>query len=243
MARVKNDLSLPETDSLASDTLARVRKNLGSDFVVLGSYLDLGDGSDIRVDLRLQDAKTGQIVSTVTRRGSEAHLDDLITQAGSELREQAGSWAERRPPRKWRSGPNCLPTWRRRASTPKVCRSCATSSRWPRAICWKKRWLLTRAMPCPMPTWQQHGSRWAMTKKQSRRHRKRSNLSGGLRQEEQLRVAGPILRSLPSMGQSDRNLPFAVSGVPGQSGLRVESGQCADFGEQGRGRCSPPWRR
>jgi eukaryotic-like serine/threonine-protein kinase len=31
VARVKNDLSLPETDTLAPDTLARVRKNLGSD--------------------------------------------------------------------------------------------------------------------------------------------------------------------------------------------------------------------
>ena len=90
MARVKNDLALPETDSLAADTLARVRKNLGSDFVILGSYLDLGDGSDVRVDLRLQDAKTGQIVSTVTRRGSETHLDDLITLAGSELRGKLG---------------------------------------------------------------------------------------------------------------------------------------------------------
>ena len=90
VARVKNDLSLPETDTLAADTLSRVRKNLGSDFVILGSYLDLGDGSDIRVDLRVQDAKSGQIVSTVTRRGSEAHLDELITLAGSELRGKLG---------------------------------------------------------------------------------------------------------------------------------------------------------
>ena len=90
VARVKNDLSLPETDTLAVDTLARVRKNLGSDFVILGSYLDLGDGSDVRVDLRVQDAKTGQIVSTVTRRGSESHLDELITLAGSELRGKLG---------------------------------------------------------------------------------------------------------------------------------------------------------
>ncbi|MGZ4732373.1 MAG: protein kinase domain-containing protein [Terriglobales bacterium] len=90
VARVKNDLSLPETDTLAADTLARVRENLGSDLVILGSYLDLGDGSEIRVDLRMQDAKTGEIVSTVTRRGSEAHLDELITLAGSELRGRLG---------------------------------------------------------------------------------------------------------------------------------------------------------
>jgi hypothetical protein len=37
---VKNDLSLPETDTLAADTPPRVRNNLGSDYVVLGSYLD-----------------------------------------------------------------------------------------------------------------------------------------------------------------------------------------------------------
>ncbi len=90
VARVKSDLSLPETDTLAADTLARVRENLGSDLVILGSYLDLGDGSEIRVDLRMQDAKTGEIVSTVTRRGSEAHLDELITLAGSELRGRLG---------------------------------------------------------------------------------------------------------------------------------------------------------
>ncbi len=42
------------------------------------------------MDLRVQDATTGQMVSTMTRRGTEARLDDLITQAGSDLREKLG---------------------------------------------------------------------------------------------------------------------------------------------------------
>ncbi len=79
------------------DTLSRVRKNLGSDFVILGSYLDLGDGSDIRVDLRVQDAKSGQIVSTVTRRGNEAHLDESDHAGRFRGARQAGSGADRRP--------------------------------------------------------------------------------------------------------------------------------------------------
>src|SRR5204863_6652611 len=72
VARVKSDLSLPETDTLASDTLTRVRKNLGSDFVVLGSYLELGSGGgnqnddQIRVDLRVQDAIAGQTIAVVS---------------------------------------------------------------------------------------------------------------------------------------------------------------------------------
>jgi serine/threonine protein kinase/tetratricopeptide (TPR) repeat protein len=92
VARVKSDLSLPETDTLAPDTLARVRKNLGSDFVVLGSYLDLGAGRDdqIRLDLRLQDATAGQTIAVVSAKGTEAQLDELITRAGAQLRDKLG---------------------------------------------------------------------------------------------------------------------------------------------------------
>src|SRR5439155_23449721 len=41
VSRVKANLSLPDTDSLAGETLTRVYRNLGSDLVVLGSYLDI----------------------------------------------------------------------------------------------------------------------------------------------------------------------------------------------------------
>jgi len=92
VARVKSDLSLPETDTLAPDTLARVRKNLGSDYVVLGSYLDLGTGREdqVRLDLRLQDAIAGQTIAVVSAKGSEAQLDQLITHAGAQLRAKLG---------------------------------------------------------------------------------------------------------------------------------------------------------
>ena len=92
VARVKTDLSLPQADTLAPDTLARVRKNLGSDYVVLGSYLDLGSGRDdqIRLDLRLQDASAGQTIAVVSAKGTEAQLDELVTRAGAQLRERLG---------------------------------------------------------------------------------------------------------------------------------------------------------
>src|SRR5262245_61453505 len=92
VARVKADLSLPETDTLAADTLARLRKNLGSDFVVLGSYLDLsGDSPEgIRLDLRVQDAQTGNTIASFTVRGKEGKLNQLITDAGMQLRHRLG---------------------------------------------------------------------------------------------------------------------------------------------------------
>jgi len=49
VARTKNDLSLPAADRYAQDTLARIRKNLGVDYLVLGSYFDLGRGSASRL--------------------------------------------------------------------------------------------------------------------------------------------------------------------------------------------------
>ena len=90
VARTKVDLSLPDTDSLAVDTLARLRKNLGSDMVVLGSYLDLGNGGQVRVDLRLQDTLRGETVATVSETGTETDLSDLVSRSGRKLRQQLG---------------------------------------------------------------------------------------------------------------------------------------------------------
>jgi eukaryotic-like serine/threonine-protein kinase len=89
VAEMKKDLSLPEADSYGQETLAKIRENLGSDSVVLGSYLALG-GDQLRVDMKLQDATTGQIVDSVTEAGTEAQLSDLISNAGNVLRIKLG---------------------------------------------------------------------------------------------------------------------------------------------------------
>jgi len=92
VARAKSDLRQEDTDSLAGDTLSRFRRNLGSDLVVLGSYVDLGreSGGQIRLDLRIQDARTGETLSSLTESGTELGLLDLVAQAGADLRERLG---------------------------------------------------------------------------------------------------------------------------------------------------------
>src|SRR5262249_46260800 len=42
VARMKVDLALPAADGYAADTLGKIHRNLGSDMIVLGSYLALG---------------------------------------------------------------------------------------------------------------------------------------------------------------------------------------------------------
>jgi tetratricopeptide (TPR) repeat protein/predicted Ser/Thr protein kinase len=92
VARAKIDLSLPEADGYGRDTLARIRKNLGADFVVLGSYYYSGKdaGGQVRLDLRLEDANAGDTVATVSQTGTDTQLLDLVSRTGTRLREKLG---------------------------------------------------------------------------------------------------------------------------------------------------------
>ena len=92
IARTKLDLPRNDTDSLSRDTLARLHENLNSDFIVLGSYTALGEkpATRIRLDLRLQDTVAGETVADVAVVGGEADIFDLVSQAGSQLREKLG---------------------------------------------------------------------------------------------------------------------------------------------------------
>jgi eukaryotic-like serine/threonine-protein kinase len=92
VVRAKQDLSLSDADSFARDTLERLRANLGSDYIVLGSYVSLGkqSGGQVRVDIRLQDARSGETIGVVSEAGKEAKLFDLVSRAGTELRSQLG---------------------------------------------------------------------------------------------------------------------------------------------------------
>lgn len=90
VARFKRELSLDATDTLAGDTLAKIRQNLGSDFIVLGSYTALGSrgGGQIRVDVRLQDTRTGDTVAAWSHTGTEAELLKLISENGTAVRSR-----------------------------------------------------------------------------------------------------------------------------------------------------------
>jgi tetratricopeptide (TPR) repeat protein len=92
VARMKIDLAVSDVDSYALDTLSRIRKNIGVDVLVLGSYLAVGRDGDaqIRLDLRLQDATTGEVIAAVTETGNETDLLELVSRTGGRLRQKLG---------------------------------------------------------------------------------------------------------------------------------------------------------
>jgi serine/threonine protein kinase/Tfp pilus assembly protein PilF len=92
VARMKLDLSLSAADSYGRDTLNKISSHLGTDIVVLGSYLAVGQksGGKVRLNLQLQDARSGETVAAVTQDGTEADLADLVSRGSTILRERLG---------------------------------------------------------------------------------------------------------------------------------------------------------
>ncbi len=91
VSQMKLDLGLAEEPSFGAETLYRIRKHLGADLVVLGSYVVLGDDDrQIRLDLRLQDARDGETLASVVQTGTEKNLFDLVAIAGGKLRSSLG---------------------------------------------------------------------------------------------------------------------------------------------------------
>lgn len=81
-----------QTDTLDQGTAAHVGNALGSDLLVLGSYTMIGNSEhgQIRIDVRMQDARTGEIQTEMAEIGSSQDLFKLISRVGTKLREQIG---------------------------------------------------------------------------------------------------------------------------------------------------------
>ena len=81
-----------QTDTLDQVTTSRIGTALNSDLLVLGSYTTIGnrDGGQVRLDVRLQDAKTGEILTEVAEIGSTQDLFQIVSRAGSKLCDRLG---------------------------------------------------------------------------------------------------------------------------------------------------------
>ncbi len=92
VARVKLDLAIQESSGYAKDTLGRIYKGLGAEYIVSGSYTVLARPAQgtIRVDLRLQNAATGEMLEQAAEAGSQTNLPELVNRLGARLRGKLG---------------------------------------------------------------------------------------------------------------------------------------------------------
>ena len=96
VVNAKHDLALTLEDTLAKETLTRLRSSLGADVIVVGSYTLLKDGSKnrIRLDIRAQDTALGETITADAITGEQSDLFDIAAQAGNRLRESLDPVAE-----------------------------------------------------------------------------------------------------------------------------------------------------
>jgi eukaryotic-like serine/threonine-protein kinase len=92
VARAKQELSWKSAASLSRDNMAKVSQDFGPDLIVMGSYTVIGnEGSlELRLDARIQDTRSGEILAEIGETGPETNLFDLVLRAGARLRQSLG---------------------------------------------------------------------------------------------------------------------------------------------------------
>lgn len=83
VARARRELTLSAAESHSPESLAGVRRNLGTDLAVAGSYLrtHAGGGEKLRLQVLVQDVRTGETVAWARQTGDPDELIDLATAA------------------------------------------------------------------------------------------------------------------------------------------------------------------
>ncbi len=92
VARVRLELGLSSVDDMPAAKVQRIGEIVGSDLVVVGSYMAIGSGdaARLRLDVRVQDATTGEIVVAIPVEGSVGGVFELIAASGAKIRDQLG---------------------------------------------------------------------------------------------------------------------------------------------------------
>jgi serine/threonine protein kinase/tetratricopeptide (TPR) repeat protein len=92
VSATKVDLALVIAPSFKSETLTKIRHILHSEYVISGSYVAMGNqpSDTIRVDVHLQDAESGDTVSSFAESGTIATLCEVLSRVGAKLRDHLG---------------------------------------------------------------------------------------------------------------------------------------------------------
>jgi serine/threonine protein kinase/tetratricopeptide (TPR) repeat protein len=91
IARIQRDIGIGEEAS-SDNLIARLHRQLGADMVVSGSYSVVGSHDEglLRVDLRLINAATGNVIEEGGATGTPTQLFELLERAAEPLRQAAG---------------------------------------------------------------------------------------------------------------------------------------------------------
>src|SRR5262249_52150587 len=88
IAKIRADLSLTDQPAYSRETLQRIQRRSGSEYVVTGSCLPAG--GSVRLDVRLQNTSSGETLAAISLNGTEGRLADVAAAAGAAIRARLG---------------------------------------------------------------------------------------------------------------------------------------------------------
>jgi len=93
VSRAKLSLGVKEKAGYPRETLRALRTDLGSDYVVAGSYVALGDrnSGQVRMDLRLLETISGETLASISVSGRQSEIFDLVSRVGHQMRIKLGA--------------------------------------------------------------------------------------------------------------------------------------------------------
>ena len=220
----------PASGTLDQSTTARIASALNTDLLVAGSYTTLGSAERrLRLDVRLQDAKTGEILTEIAESGRTDDLFQIVARAGAKLRNTLGV-----PPLDESDQVGVLAVLPRDPIAAKLYSLGITKLRQFDALAAKD--LLeqtTRAEPKFALGHAMLARAWSyLGYEQNRREeaRKALDLSAGLPQPEQLLIEGDYYESLGNHGKASSvyRALFALFPDNVEYGLQLASAQLMD---------------
>ena len=88
VARMRTELSLTPQAVYPVQLLRRIRLNLGSDYVVAGSFV--ADDHQVHLDVMLFDARSGRQLAAISEEGTEDNLPELARRCARRVESQLG---------------------------------------------------------------------------------------------------------------------------------------------------------
>ena len=85
--RILDEQNLGTSGRVDPQTAARVGKLVGARYMVMGTFIDFY--GDFRVDTRLVDTETGEVLKTQSERAQRDHLFDIIKNSAAKLMRDA----------------------------------------------------------------------------------------------------------------------------------------------------------
>ncbi len=89
VAHMRVELVFDQNHSFSTEDFEKIHRNLGSDYIVTGSYVRQPD-QQIHLDVQLFEVRSGKQLAALVETDSQAHLPDLVERCAAAIRSRMG---------------------------------------------------------------------------------------------------------------------------------------------------------